>query len=243
MMERDTLCLMPGFMRAGAVSAITAEVNTIEAAAHRIDYSSTPYGWMNNAGYPTTHPRGALLRRNCGVLTTDQFSSAGPCHELFHVDELTECIRRMLQYETLYRSTCPTLSLVVNVMRESDRFGWHFDTNDGVVSFLIQNADDGGDFEYAPLVRDEDEENHPGVARMLAEQQLPSRPAMPAGTFTLFLGRRSLHRVSPVGATTRPRLSLLCSYDHNRDMRFPKASCDRILNPSPEPYLGALTSQ
>lgn len=243
MMGRDTLCLMPGFLRPEAVSMIADDINGMAAAAHRIDYLSTPYGWTNNAGFPPEHPRSALLRRNCGVLTTDQFAPLGPCQELFQFDELTEGIRRMLRYDTLYRSICPTLSIQANVMNEGDCFNWHFDTNDGVVSFIIQNAEAGGAFEYAPLIRDEDAENYQGVSRVLSDQGAPSRPEMPAGSFTLFLGRRSIHRVAPVRATSRPRLSLLYSYDRKPGMRFPQASCDRIRNPSPEPYLGALTSR
>lgn len=241
MMARDTLCLMPDFLRAEAVATIAAEINTKAAMRHQIDYLCTAYGWMNNAGFAPEHPRSALLRRNCGVLTTDQFALPGPCQELFRFDELTECIRRMLGYDTLYRSICPVLSVQANVMSDGDCFGWHFDTNDGVVSFIIQNAETGGAFEYAPLIRDEDAENYEGVARLLAEQDTPSRPEMPAGTFTLFLGRRSIHRVAPVRETTQPRLSLLYSYDRNPNMRFPQASCDRIRDPSPEPYRGALT--
>jgi predicted 2-oxoglutarate/Fe(II)-dependent dioxygenase YbiX len=169
------------------------------------------------------------------------FSENSLSNRLFQLDELTEFIRRMLGYETLYRSTCPTLSIQVNVMDEGDRFDWHFDTNDGVVSFMIQNADTGGAFEYVPLIRDEDDENYDTVSDVFDGSHEPRRQTASPGTLLLFLGRRSIHRVAPVGATKRSRLSLLYSYDRTPGMVFPIESCHRITSSSNEPYLGAQT--
>lgn len=238
MMADDTLVLFPDFLRPGAISKLAGELNSLETIAHRVDYLSTPYAWLHNAGFPADHPRGALPRRNCGTITTDQISDESAVKELFRFNELTEFVRRMLRYDTLYRSACETLSIQVNTMREGDQFGWHFDTNDGVVSFMIQNADSGGGFEYEPLIRNEDDENYAGVNRILKGIQQPRRPTMFPGTLALFLGRRSIHRVAPVGPTERPRLSLLYSYDREPGMVFPPSSCDRFLNPGTEPYRG-----
>ena len=63
MMERDTLCLLEGFLRADAVTVLATEITQLEPEAHQLDYCSTPYGWMNNAGFPPEHPRSQLPRR------------------------------------------------------------------------------------------------------------------------------------------------------------------------------------
>jgi hypothetical protein len=241
MMVRDTLCVFEGFLREAALRQLAAEISGLEPTAHRVDYSSTLYGWMNNAGFPADHPRSQLPRRNCGVISTEMLDADAACLELYAFDQLTEFVRRLLGFATLYRSACPTLAVQVNVMGEQDRFGWHFDTNDGVVSLTIQNADDGGGFEYAPLIRAEDDENYAAVTRILDEIEQPRQPVMPAGTFSLFLGRRSLHRVAPVGPTSRSRQSLLFSYDQKSDSVFPPETCRRLTSASAEPYLGALT--
>lgn len=241
MMERDTLCLFDGFLREPAVKLLAAEITQLEPQAHRVDYRCTPYGWMNNAGFPADHPRAQLPRRNCSVISTDLLNPDGACLELYGFDELTEFVRRLLRYNALHRTACPTLSVQVNVMREDDNFGWHFDTNDGVVSFTIQNPDNGGGFEYAPLIRDETDENYTAVSRILDGLDTPRQPVMSAGTFSLFLGRCSLHRVAPVGRTRHSRQSLLFSYDRKPDIAFPAKTCRRLTSASPEPYLGALT--
>ena len=243
MMKEDTLVEFPDFLRPRAVGALTEELTALDSSAHRIDYMSTPYGWMDNSGFAPDHPRSALFRRNCGTITTELFSEHSLSQRLFRVDELTEFVRRMLGYDTLYRSACPVLSIQVNTMLGGDRFGWHFDTNDGVVSFMIQNADTGGAFEYVPLIRDEDDENYDVMSNVFDGSHEPRRPAISVGTLSLFLGRRSIHRVAPVGATKRSRLSLLFSYDRAPGMVFPAKTCQRITSPSDEPYLGALTKQ
>ena len=241
MMRTETLCLLEGFLRDTALSQLGSEITRLEPVAHRIDYLSTPYGWMNNAGFPPDHPRSQLPRRNCSTISTDQLASSGFCMELYQFDEITEFVRRLLNYDTLYRTACPILSVQINIMDENENFGWHFDTNDGVVSFTIQNADTGGGFEYAPLIRAEDDENYAAVGAILNGSDTPRQPQMTAGTFSLFLGRRSLHRSAPVGTTKHSRQSLLFSYDRKPGVKFPIQTCQRLTQGSPEPYLGSLT--
>ena len=241
MMERDTLCLLEGFLRDSAVESLSAEITELEAEAHPVDYQCTLYSWRNNAGFPADHPRSQLPRRNCRVISTDQLTPASACMELFQFDELTEFVRRLLGYDQLYRVICPTLSIQINVMQEHECFGWHFDTNDGVVSFTIQNPELGGGFEYVPLIRNENDENYPAVARILDCSDLPRQAELSAGTFSLFLGRRSLHRVAPVGKTRVSRQSLLFSYDQKRNQVFASETQRRLSSASPEPYRGALS--
>jgi len=238
MMTQETICALPCFLRPEAVSRLAAEVVDLEQVARKIDYQSTPYGWMKNDGFGDDHPRTRLFARRCSAVTTDQLNPHGLCLTLYQFDSVTEFIRRLLGYETLFRTECPNISVRLNIMNEGDEFGWHFDTNDGVVSFIIQNADNGGIFEYAPLIRSESDENYSEVDRLFSGADQPRQADLPAGTFILFLGRRSLHRVSRVGETTRCRHSLLFSYHRQPGMVFPEKIRNRLLKPSSEPFRG-----
>ncbi len=241
MMEKDTLCVLPGFLKSSALFSLNQEIANLEDAAHFIKYRSTLYGWMDNSGFPEDHPRSQLPWRVCRTVTTDQLNRRGPCASLYALDELTEFIRQLLGFDQLYRMVCPTLSIQVNIMNKGEEFGWHFDTNDGVVSFTLQNADSGGGFEYAPLIRDEENENYEGVKQLLGGSLQPKQPHHEPGTFTLFLGRRSLHRVAPVGESNQSRRSLLFSYDREPNRAFPEKTCRRLMGLESGPYLGALT--
>ena len=95
---------------------------------------------------------------------------------------------------------------MLNVVAPGREHPWHFDTNEFTVSMLTQEAEDGGEFEYAPNIRSAREENFAAVRDVLdgdaghITRRLPLRP----GDLQLFQGRYSLHRVSPVrGAVAR----------------------------------------
>ena len=159
MIRRDSICTLPRFLRSGAVQVLANEISDLEPVSRKIDFESTAYGWMENSGFPDNHPRSRLFTRRCSAFASEQFSTKSLCTRLFQFDEITDFVRRLLRYETLYRSECPNISVRINIMARNDVFGWHYDTNDGVVSFCIQNADEGGVFEYAPLIRSESDEN------------------------------------------------------------------------------------
>lgn len=238
-LDERALCLLPGFLRAGALGRLAVEAQVLAPQAYRTDNPRTPYGWMHNKGFPPDHPRSALFRNACGSVMTHQIAGDSEIQRLYHWDPLTEFVRAALGLEALYRSACPHLSLVINVMTEDDRLGWHFDTNDGVVSLLLQQPDEGGRFEYAPYIRSEEDENDAALARLFrGEAGIAVQPAITPGTFVLFKGRRSCHRVTRLGPTTKPRLIALFSYDERPGMVFPELTVRDLMNPSPEPYCG-----
>jgi len=238
MMREHAICALKGFLRPVVLRALSNEVESLEDAMRRVDFPATPYGWLKNSGFADDHPRSRLFDRRCGVLTADQLNSKGLCIQLFQFEELTEFVRRLLGYESLFNSACPNISVRLNIMQQGDEFGWHYDTNDGAVSLILQDAQEGGAFEYAPLIRSEDNENYGQVSRIFSGHASPVVADAPAGTFVLFMGRRSLHRVAPVGETQKSRQTLLFSYDRKPGMVFPEKIRKRMLEPSPEPFLG-----
>jgi len=243
-LDRGALCYLPGFLHTDSLHQMSEEMGKFETVALRNEYLRTAYGWMNNSGFSIGHPRSTLFWRRYSYLITDQVPMESMVRALFFWGPLTQFVRDALGFKSLYRSECPTLSIQLNFMYEGDVLPWHFDTNDGVVSLLIDKAEEGGEFQVAPYVRDEGNENYGEVLQAFAgDPSVVQEPAMPPGTFILFKGRRSLHRVSPVGPTKRPRTIALYSYDEQPGMKFPQQSQDRLRYPNPSPYLGAQTPQ
>ena len=112
---------------------------------------------------------------------------------------------------------------------EGDQDGWHYDPNDGVVTLQLQTPDEGGEFEYAPYIRSDDDENYQGVARLFDSPDTEATQLRPAaGTFMLFNGSRSMHRVRRVGPTRRPRVVAIFSYDGQPDMLFSQSYIDLV---------------
>jgi len=238
-LDSRALALLPGFIREDALRTLVSDVVPLVPGAHRRNRMRTPYGWMGNSGFPEDHPRRALHRNRGGSITRNMMTPESPWPGLFEWPVLTEFVRRVLGFETLHCSADPWLSLEIHIEDVEDRLAWHYDTNDGVVSLLLQAPDEGGHFEYVPFLRDEDDEHYDEVARVFdGSSDRVVRPPMEPGTFTLFRGRRSLHRVSPVGPSAKPRLIALFSYDREPGMVFPEATVKAVIDPEDTPHLG-----
>jgi len=224
-LDKNALCTLEDFVSPKALMVMKTEIDGLLNSAYRAEHERTPYSWRYNLDFPDSHPRRALHLNRYGYLLYDQFKKTALISQLFEWAPLTEFVRQVLGFETLYRTADPYLSIVVNIMQTGDELAWHFDTNDGVVSLMLQTADEGGHFEYAPYIRDEVDENYGGIQELFeGSSSLTDQPAIEAGTFVLFKGRRSCHRVTPIGQTTHPRVNILYSFDERPGMVFSEAS-------------------
>ena len=224
-LDKKALCTLEEFVSPEAVMAMKSEIDGILNIAYHAEHQRTPYSWRYNLDFPDGHPRRSLHLNRYGYLLYDQFEKFTLINQLYEWAPLTEFVRQVLGFERLYRTADPYLSIVVNIMQTGDELAWHFDTNDGVVSLMLQAADEGGQFDYAPYIRDEVDENYAGIQKLFeGSSSFADQPAMEAGTFVLFRGRRSCHRVTPISQTTQPRLNILYSYDERPGMVFSEAS-------------------
>ena len=224
-LDKNALCTLENFVSPETLMVMKTEIDDLLPSAYRAEHERTPYSWRYNLDFPDGHPRRALHWNRYGYLLYDQFNKMALISQLFEWPPLTEFVRQVLGFETLYRTADPYLSIVANIMQAGDELAWHFDTNDGVVSLMLQPADEGGHFEYAPYIRDEVDENYGSIQKLFeGSSSLADQPAIEAGTFVLFKGRRSCHRVTPIGQTTHPRVNILYSFDERPGMVFSQAS-------------------
>jgi hypothetical protein len=166
--------------------------------------------------------------RYCQILNY-QIPNNSNLRAIYLWPKLTEFVRRVLDVNRLYPSVCPHLALTMKVAFEGDLDGWHYDPNDGVITLMLQPSESGGEFEYAPYIRNEQEENYTGVKRLFDSPDTEvQRIKLEAGTFTLFNGRFSMHRVRPIGPTKQPRIVAIFSYDQRPDMVFSQDYIDML---------------
>jgi hypothetical protein len=98
-------------------------------------------------------------------------------------------------------------------MDPHQQFAWHYDTNDFAVTLLVDEADDGGLFQYAPNIRTAEHEPYAEVADVLLGRSEKVRTLdLRAGDLQIFRGRYSVHQVSRVAATSRPRHAAIFAY-------------------------------
>ena len=199
-LKRQAHALLPGFLTPAALDTIADEASELTTHAHQQDFMRTPYSWRDNNGFDSGHPRAAMFRERNRVVTTELVPSRALLRRLYEWDALTELVRLTLGLDTLYRSIDPHLSISYNVLDEGDEVAWHFDSNQFIVTLMLQQADTGGKFECAPYVRSEQDDNYDEVARVFAgTSEHTVTPSITPGSLMIFVGRHTAHRVTPVG--------------------------------------------
>jgi hypothetical protein len=206
-------CELPDFLNAAGIEAVGADARALAPSGYRSTGYGTAYLEVPDTALPDDHPRRYFGPYATGVIAYDMFPSGSPLRRLYEWDPLMEFMGAILQRQPLYRYADPLGALNLAVMVSGDELQWHFDQTDFVISLALQAAEQGGDFEVAPLIRSAGDERYPVVQRVLQGDRrdvvrLPMRP----GTLLVFEGRNSLHRVSPIAGDTA-RLVALLAYD------------------------------
>ena len=231
----QAIALLPEFIRPSAISEIAEEAQDLIDQAYRYDQPRAAFYEHPNHQHRARDDDGwSTLRskrhpnRYCQILNY-QIPNNSNLRAIYLWPKLTEFVRRVLDVNRLYPSVCPHLALTMKVAFEGDLDGWHYDPNDGVITLMLQPSESGGEFEYAPYIRNEQEENYTDVKRLFDSPDTEAqRIKLEAGTFTLFNGRFSMHRVCPVGPTKQPRIVAIFSYDERPDMVFSQDYIDML---------------
>jgi hypothetical protein len=214
------MCLLDGFVAEEAMAAMAAEARALIPLAHRRDEMKGAWPDAGDGALAPDHPRRRRHRSRHGTIGYDQLGADSPIRALYEWDGLTRLVAALTGEPVLHRCADPLVACVVTVLGDGDAHAWHYDDNDFVVSLLLQSAEQGGVFEYAPDIRGEDDENYEAVRRVFDGERsaVVAEPLAP-GTLSLFRGRRSLHHVTQVSGR-RERLIALFSYDRRPGMVF-----------------------
>jgi len=221
LLKDKALFSMAQFVRAEAIVTMAKELEELLALSCRFDQARDAYTYtLKESDWPEDHPRRQVHPCAYNQVLNYQIPNDSPLRQIYYWQPLTEFLRVLCGYDTLYRSDCPHLALNSKIAGAGDTDGWHYDSNDVVFSLLLQCPEAGGEFEYAPYIRSQIDENYAGVSTLLADPvHNAERPPMALGDFNVFMGDLSLHRVTPVEGT-RKRIVALFSYDRNPGTTF-----------------------
>jgi hypothetical protein len=206
-------CNLTGFVKDRAVDEMVAEALELVPLAYRKDTRRNAFFTQDDPALPPDHPLRRYFPLRMAQLANDVIPKNAAIQQLYEWNPLTEFIRRVLGLEALYRTADPFLALNLTYLQAGDLQPWHYDHNEFTVTLLLQEPESGGEFEYVPKLRTDDDENFEAVGRLFAGtygdiHTLPRRP----GTLTIFKGRHAMHRVTEVHGD-RLRISALFSYD------------------------------
>ena len=211
---RDGCAVIKDLVRPEGVRLLSDEIVARKATTHFSTQTMNPYFHTEvDPGYPTHHPVNTFLERSSGFIPGDSWDSGCATDTMFRAPELTHFLADCLSIPELHCYADPLAGLTANILDPGQQFTWHFDTNDFAVTVLVDEADEGGLFEYVPNIRDAGDEGFDRIQNILDGGRdgvvtLDLRP----GDLQIFRGRYSLHRVSRVAGDSVPRHAAIFAY-------------------------------
>ncbi|MEM7286206.1 MAG: hypothetical protein AAF480_07630 [Actinomycetota bacterium] len=217
-------CILPGFLRSTAVEAAVAEVRGLPT--FRRSARQSAYGDPPPAELPADHVHRRLWDQTIDVVAGDQFAPTGPLPTLREHPAMTRFLAQALGRPVVHPFADRFQGLNAVVLSPGHEHAWHYDLSDYVVTILLQPAEAGGAFEFAPFIRGARiegvvggrdgrvwDERYDDVARLFDGAWPDTRTAgLAAGDLMLFNGERSMHRVRRVEGETA-RIVAVLSYD------------------------------
>jgi hypothetical protein len=222
---RDSLdalgcAVLKGFLTPAGIDAAVAEAERVAEKGHRSYSRTNAYFSAEDPSLPENDPRRRFFERSNAFIPADNFETGGALRTIHDSAGFDAFIRECLQEpeDRFFRYADPLADLIVNAAGEGNGFPWHFDTNNFTVTLALQNADGGGAFEYAPMIRTSQDEHFDEVTKVLdgASDKTVTLELEP-GDLQLFKGRYSLHRVAPLEGAT-PRYVAIFSYVEEPEM-------------------------
>jgi hypothetical protein len=208
-LEADGCAVLKGFVRPERIADLVAEADRVSPAAHRSYNRTNAYFTTDDPALPESHPKRRFYDRSNAFVPADNFGPESILRAIYEWPAFAPFVQAALQEERFFRYADPLADVIINVVEEGGGFPWHFDTNNYTVTLAIQNGEGGGEFEYAPWLRDAADENYPGVEAVLDGCSDPincrvKSLTLEPGDLQIFKGRYTLHRVRPVtGARAR----------------------------------------
>ncbi len=206
----DGCAVLRGFVRADCIADLVEEADRVADKGHRSFNRTNVYFTRDNPDYPQDHPLRRFYDRSNSFVPADNFGADSCIRNIYEWPWFSAFVQQALNQDRFFRYADPLADVIVNVAEEGAGFPWHFDTNNFTVTLAIQNAEQGGEFEYCPNLRTPDEENYAGVAAVLDDQSPEVKTlVLQPGDLQIFKGRYSLHRVRPL---TGPRKRYVAIY-------------------------------
>ncbi len=222
-------CELAGFVTPEALGELVRESTVLEKEAFFNAVVGNAYLDTPSADLPPNHVRRLTEPTRLGAVAYDQFPRASLMRRLYEWEPLKAFIGKVIGIEKIYHYGDPLGALNLSVMGDGDYLRWHFDQTDFVSSLMVRNADEGGHFEYVPQIRNRTDENYDKVEAVLkGDLSSVVHLANAPGSLVLFMGRYSLHRVTPIRGKTSRLIGLfgfdtqpgVVSSDHLRKIRY-----------------------
>lgn len=213
-------CVLPGFLSPAAVAEARGNALTAEARAHQVDhlfeYDDTypMAAAMPLSRLPASHPRRHRSLTRIRFVGKDLIPRNDPVMRLHRHPDMAGFVAAVLGLSRVLPSPCPLSGCIFTIAAAGELQDWHFDSNDFIVTLMLEAPGDGGAFEYVPGLREPGGDDDFAGVRAAFDGQHDEQVTLnlAPGSLTLFKGRYNFHRAAPVRGGGR-RVMAILSFD------------------------------
>jgi len=201
-------------VRPEALRVLSDEIVARKPTTHFSEQTINPYFHTEfNGEFPDRHPVNTFIERSSGFIPGDSWEPGCATDVLFRAPAIAAFVAECLEIPELHCYADPLAGLTANILDPGQQFTWHFDTNEFAVTVLVDEADEGGRFEFVPNIRSDGDEGFDRIQAVLEGGRegvvtLDLRP----GDLQIFRGRYSLHAVTRVPDGSQPRHAAIFAY-------------------------------
>jgi hypothetical protein len=208
------------FVLPSALQTLGAEIWERKHTTHFSREVINPYfHFHHHDDWPEDHPMNTFLERSSGFIPGDSWEPTSATRILFEHPLLVRFLSDSLEIPTLHPYADPLAGLTANILDPGQQFTWHFDTNEFAVTVLVEEADEGGLFEYVPNIRSDGDEGFDHIQHVLeGGRDGVHTLVLQPGDMQIFRGRYSLHAVSRVAPDSKPRHAAIFAYTEQPDV-------------------------
>ena len=207
------LCMLSDFIRPQRLALLSEEAASVAGQAYFCRDAHTPYLKTANSDLDLDDPVNRMEQTFVGSVAYDLLPPGGPLVSLYNWRPLMKFIAAVLGKPRLYQLADPFGACSINVFVDGGEHGWHFDESEYTVTLMLQAPEQGGVFEYVPLIRGlEDEGTIVDNVLNGDRSRVVELPFTPS-TLLIFAGQRTLHRVSKMTGDTPRLVPVLCFTD------------------------------
>ena len=203
------------FITNSAIIKMKEEAFRLIESSRRAHKFVNPYLTEDDPSLPKDHPKRFFEERTSSFINSDLLDRDSMLRKIYDSDVMVHFISDCLNVGPIYRWAEPLGRNPYSIMHDGDYFPWHFDGNDFTVSILVNESNNGGNFEYVPDIRTPKNENFEDVKQVLHGQRKRVKVlSLKTGDMQIFKGRYSIHRVT-VARGSEPRIIALPTYVTN----------------------------
>lgn len=211
---------LEGFLRPTALQRCVNEVRPPldhNAFEHRREHNI--YFEDQRVGLSADHPALKRFETINHTVCADQIPESLVCR-IYEWSPFVTFLATVMKKDALYQMADPLARANVLAYRPGEALNWHFDRSEFTTTLILQSPENGGEFQYRSDLRSEKDENYDGVARLVAgkDGEVQALP-LPAGTLSVFKGKNTAHRLTPVEGS-RDRIVAVFSYYETSGVTF-----------------------